>query len=212
MIQLSKTEEPEVLKNNKKVWTQELLAAIAMGNKEEVAKKSKRYNHPQVKSALKLETKEKCAYCEAKVTDVAHGDIEHVTPKSKDSSLTFEWNNLTFACQICNQNKLDKEGIFDPYTEDPANHFIFVGSFVKGRSNRGAFTVRALCLNRTSLIESRQREISRYAEQLEKIHLVADINLRKLILGELLDELATGKPEFIATCKEIVEQHRRTMF
>ncbi len=212
MIRLNKTEEPEFLRNHKEVWTEELLAAIAIGNKEEVAKKTKRYNHPQVKNALKFETKEKCAYCDARVTDVAHGDIEHVTPKSKDVSLTFEWSNLTFACQICNQNKSDKEDIFDPYTEEPANHFIFTGPFLRGRSECGAVTVRALALNRPSLLESRQREISRYADELEKIHLVADRNLKKLILSELLEEFATGKPEFIATCKEIVEQHSTKIF
>lgn len=108
MIRLAKGEEPQILRDNRENWTTELLAAVAADDKNEIKKKTKRYNHPDVKDALKRETSEKCAYCEAKITVVAHGDIEHVSPKSLDRTLTFVWENLTFACQICNQKKIYK--------------------------------------------------------------------------------------------------------
>ncbi|MBP8275495.1 MAG: HNH endonuclease, partial [Propionivibrio sp.] len=172
MIKLTKGLEPEVLIRNKENWTHDLLAAVRAQDAERIKAVTKRYNHPEVKSALKEETHQKCAYCEAKVTDVAHGDIEHVTPKSLNREQTFEWRNLTFSCQICNQNKSAKEGIIDPYIDEPNDHMFFAGAFVKGRSLEGSRTVLELKLNRVALIESRNREIERYADQLEKIFLI----------------------------------------
>lgn len=204
MIKLTKGAEPEVLIRNKEKWTRDLLAAIEANDVVQIKKLTKRYNHPEVKAALKNETHEKCAYCEAKVTDVAHGDIEHVTPKSVNKEKTFEWENLTFSCQICNQNKSDKEGVVDPYVDDPDGHLFFAGAFAKGKTLEGMQTVMELKLNRISLIESRNREIERYADQLEKIFLVPDQRAKNLLLSGLLDELNSGRPEFIAACRLVI--------
>ena len=89
MIKLTKGLEPEVLIRNKENWTHDLLAAVRAQDAERIKAVTKRSNHPEVKSALKEETHQKCDYCEAKVTDVAHGDIEHVTPKSHNREQTF---------------------------------------------------------------------------------------------------------------------------
>jgi len=208
VIKLEKVEEPRVLRDNREAWTADLLAAVAADDKDGIRKKTKRYNHPDVKAALKLETSEKCAYCEAKVTVVAHGDIEHVSPKSLDRTLTFAWENLTFACQICNQKKSAKDGILDPYSIQPFDHLFFAGSFVKGRTEEGARTVLELDMNRVALLESRNREIERYANEIEKVFLSPNIELKRLILDSLLADLATGKPEFIAACRTLVEAYR----
>lgn len=208
MIKLIKGPEPEVLIDNKGKWTRDLLAAIEEGNAEKISTVTKRYNHPKVKTALKEETRQKCAYCEANVTDVAHGDIEHVTPKSLSREKTFEWENLTFACQICNQNKSNKEGVVDPYKEEPNEHIFFAGAFAKGRSLKGTRTVAELKLNRIALIESRNREIERYADQLEKVFLIPDERTKELLLASMLDELDGGRPEFIAACRMVLGQYR----
>lgn len=208
MIKLRKGEEPRILKDNRETWTAELLAAVAANDKDEIKRKTKRYNHPEVKAALKQETSEKCAYCEAKVTVVAHGDIEHVSPKSLDRTLTFSWENLTFACQICNQKKSVKENILDPYSIEPADHLFFAGSFIKGRTQEGAQTVLELDLNRVALLESRSREIERYANEIEKVFIIQYRELKQLILDNLLADLETGKPEFIAACRTVVETYR----
>lgn len=208
MIRLTKGQEPQVLKDNGATWTAELLSAVAANDEDEIRKKTKRYNHPDVKAALKQETSEKCAYCEAKVTVVAHGDIEHVSPKSLDRTLTFAWENLTFSCQICNQIKSAKDGILDPYVIQPDVHLFFAGAFVKGRTLEGTRTVLELEMNRAPLLESRNREIERYANEIEKIFLIPDVNLKRLILDNLLADLETGKPEFIAACSALVEMYR----
>ncbi|MGE4531415.1 MAG: HNH endonuclease [Acidithiobacillus sp.] len=208
MIKLTKGLEPEVLIRNKENWTHDLLAAVRAQDAERIKAVTKRYNHPEVKSALKEETHQKCAYCEAKVTDVAHGDIEHVTPKSLNREQTFEWRNLTFSCQICNQNKSAKEGIIDPYIDEPNDHMFFAGAFVKGRSLEGSRTVLELKLNRVALIESRNREIERYADQLEKIFLIPDERTKELFFLAMLEELDSGQPEFVATCRLILERYR----
>ncbi len=208
MIKLTKGLEPEVLIRNKENWTHDLLAAVRAQDAERIKAVTKRYNHPEVKSALKEETHQKCAYCEAKVTDVAHGDIEHVTPKSLNREQTFEWRNLTFSCQICNQNKSAKEGIIDPYIDEPNDHMFFAGAFAKGRSLEGSRTVLELKLNRVALIESRNREIERYADQLEKIFLIPDERTKELFFLAMLEELDSGQPEFVATCRLILERYR----
>ena len=208
MIKLIKGEEPKILIDNRETWTDELQAAILSQDNDEIRKKTKRYNHTDVKAALKKETSEKCAYCEAKITVVAHGDIEHVSPKSLDPTLTFAWENLTFACQICNQKKSTKNGILDPYSIEPAEHLFFAGSFVKGRTEEGAITVRELEMNRAPLLESRNREIERYASEIEKCFLTQNTRLKQLILDTLLADLETGKPEFIAACRTVLETYR----
>ena len=211
MIKLTKGPEPEVLIANKDNWTSDLLAAIEERNADKIRSVTKRYNHPKVKSALKEETRQKCAYCEANVTDVAHGDIEHVTPKSLNREKTFDWENLTFACQVCNQNKSNKEDVLDPYKEEPNEHIFFAGAFAKGRSLKGTRTVAELKLNRLALIESRNREIERYADQLEKVFLIQDKRTKELLLASMLEELDGGRPEFIAACRMILDQYREAV-
>ncbi|QTW18704.1 HNH endonuclease [Comamonas kerstersii] len=208
MIKLNKGPEPDILTRNKEQWTRELLDACASKDEERIKTLTKRYNHQDIKSALKEETRQKCAYCEANVTDVAHGDIEHVTPKSINREKTFEWTNLTFSCQICNQNKSNKEGILDPYSDEPSDHIFFAGAFAKGKSLVGTRAVLELKLNRIALIESRNREIERYANQLEKIFLIQDERVKDLLLVSMLEELDSGRPEFVATCRILVEQYR----
>ena len=74
------------------------------------------YAAKSVKNALKKAQHEKCCFCEAKVTHVAYGDVEHFRPKGgyrqdPDDPLgrpgyywrAYVWKNLFFSCQLCNQ-------------------------------------------------------------------------------------------------------------
>jgi hypothetical protein len=74
------------------------------------------YGHVTVKNALITLQNGKCCFCEAHVTHVAHGDVEHYRPKGgwmqKDGDkltqpgyywLAFDYSNLYFSCQKCNQ-------------------------------------------------------------------------------------------------------------
>jgi hypothetical protein len=55
------------------------------------------------KKALEREAAQKCAYCEAPTSVVAHGDVEHFRPKSIYWWLAYGFDNYLFSCQICNQ-------------------------------------------------------------------------------------------------------------
>jgi hypothetical protein len=55
------------------------------------------------KKQLKIESGNKCAYCEASTAVVAHGDVEHFRPKSVYWWLAYCYDNYLYACQICNQ-------------------------------------------------------------------------------------------------------------
>src|ERR1700730_8172550 len=129
MIRLIKGEKPDILVRNGQSWTQELLSALAKGKDINAARKN-RYNNRAIKTELLKETGEKCAYCESKFRHVTFGDIEHITPKDSSPELTYEWSNLTIACDVCNTNKGAKVGFIDPYVDDPTTRFKFRGPMI----------------------------------------------------------------------------------
>ena len=147
MRELVKLAKPQILVENEAAWTQALLAVIARGEDPTSTQKG-RYRHPQIKRQLLLETEEKCAYCESKMRHITYGDIEHVIPKSKKPELSFVWENLTMACDVCNTNKgtfyevIDGNNgsiLIDPYVDTPSDHFMFIAEHVRPRpdSTRG---------------------------------------------------------------------------
>jgi uncharacterized protein (TIGR02646 family) len=75
------------------------------------------YGAKSVKNALIKAQQGKCAFCESQVRHIAHGDVEHYRPKGgvrqNDADpleqpgyfwLAYGWENLFFACQLCNQS------------------------------------------------------------------------------------------------------------
>ncbi|WP_428268373.1 hypothetical protein [Haliangium sp.] len=74
------------------------------------------YAAKDVKETLIAMQHGKCAFCEAKITHVTYGDVEHFRPKrgwqQTDADelqrpgyywLAYEWKNLLLSCQLCNQ-------------------------------------------------------------------------------------------------------------
>ena len=55
------------------------------------------------KDQLKIESNDKCAYCEAPTSLVAYGDVEHYRPKSIYWWLAYNYDNYLVSCQLCNQ-------------------------------------------------------------------------------------------------------------
>lgn len=165
MIKLQKLAEPQILIDHGTEWTKKHLENIANGIESTSYLKS-RYNHSQIKDQIVQETSEKCAYCESKLRHIHHGDIEHIFPKSLDESKRFEWNNLTLACEICNQNKSNLDpmmnSILDPYIDNPESSLFFCGPLAVGQDTKGISTETIIGLNRTELMEQRK-------ERLEKI-------------------------------------------
>jgi uncharacterized protein (TIGR02646 family) len=74
------------------------------------------YGHETVKSELKFMQHSKCCFCEAFLTHISSGDVEHFRPKAgfrqRDEDglerpgyywLAYAWDNLLFCCEICNR-------------------------------------------------------------------------------------------------------------
>lgn len=209
MIKLEKGESPKILKDNAGAWTAAFLAKLAVGEKPSDSEATK-YRHPQVKAALLVETNGKCAYCESKLLHIHHGDVEHIFPKSLDPSLRFDWNNLTIACEVCNQKKSDRDPnvdfIVDPYKLDPKDHLRFFGAVISSLGTTyGKNTTSLLELNRAELVERRK-------EKLDAVLCVCDTILRedlplvtrKALLADLMAHEAASKSAYTAMVRAAI--------
>lgn len=199
MIRLTKAAIPPILAAKAAEWTQALLLALRAGGPTEAQKG--RYRHPQIKAALIQETAGKCAYCESKLRHITHGDVEHITPKSSSPEKSFAWENLTLACDICNENKSDYAGeLADPYVIDPEDHFLFLGPVVVPRpgSDVGLITEKLLRLNRSDLIERRLERLLYLNAQLNVIVRVQDHGARSLLLDNMIAHESRREQEYAA--------------
>ena len=159
--------------------------------------KSAIYGHPTVKNRLCQSQHGKCAFCESKVKAVAHGDVEHFRPKAGCQQhatdelgkpgyywLAYEWSNLLFSCQMCNQqgkknlfpldnpadratchhDDLAKEAplLIDPTHLDPESLIGFREevAFPRNGNSVGKATIEILGLNRETLREERRDRLN----------------------------------------------------
>jgi uncharacterized protein (TIGR02646 family) len=211
MIQLKKTPVPEILVRQEENWTRELMDAIATGEKLSDARK-RRYNNKEIKEALLRETSGKCAYCESKLRHVTYGDIEYIVPKSVVPSRTYDWMNLTAACDICNTQKSDVEGLADPYADDPERYYFrFMGPMVTiiPGSEIAKLTLTILELNRAALIERRKEKIENLGRQLEEIVATRDDQTRRVLIEALIESETAANVEFAACARSYVNDKRR---
>ena len=213
MIKLEKGAVPKILEDKSEEWKQTLLEKLSLGTATPTEKA--RYRHPEIKAALVTETHGKCAYCESKLRHIHRGDVEHIAPKSLSPELTFEWTNLTLACEICNQNKSDKDPkhfqILDPYVVDPDLHLMFLGPFVVPTGTpQGISTRLILDLDRPGLVERRK-------EKLEKIMSILGtasrgdlpLEIRKAILRDVQRHEAGESAEYSAMANTAVGEFIR---
>jgi uncharacterized protein (TIGR02646 family) len=211
MIRLHKLGEPAILVANGIAWTKTLVDKVAAGEKPSDAEKS-RYRHPAIKEVLVQETHGKCAYCESKLQHIHHGDVEHIYPKSLNPTKSFEWTNLTLACEVCNQNKSNKDPlmshIIDPYVVDPEDHLMFLGGliFTKG-TQEGTSTRILLELHRAELVEMRNRHVDNIMRIYAQIQ---DVSLpmitRKALYEDLIKNETGPDAQYSAMVKCIVHE------
>jgi uncharacterized protein (TIGR02646 family) len=157
---------------------------------------------------------DKCAFCESKVPHIAHGDVEHFRPKAgyrqdPDDTLgrpgyywlAYEWSNLLFCCQLCNQRFKrnhfplvesvrraksyhdrieDERPLFvHPAGEEPESVLEFCGGRdghilrAIGGDPRGQRTIEALGLNRDELAEMRRDALAPLKRLIECRDLIA---------------------------------------
>jgi uncharacterized protein (TIGR02646 family) len=210
MIKLNKQPEPDILVQNKNKWTSELISYISTGQDIPASIKNK-YNHPDIKSILRIETNGgKCMYCESSIAVVAPEHIEHYRPKKIYPQLTFDWNNLGLSCPKCNMNKSD---VFDedypyinPYTDLPNDHFVFLGTMIVHNPNnkRAKFTELQLELNRPELMEARKERIDTIRLLIDQYEEENNPTLKVLLKKNIDKETAENTPYSMCT-KTVVE-------
>ena len=109
MIRLTRTRSEAAIHQNfrgakKRVFEEELLRNQRRIRRGEIVKHTFNSNRwKPAKNQLFAETGGKCAYCEAPVSPVAFGDVEHYRPKSSYWWLAYCYDNYLAACQLCNQ-------------------------------------------------------------------------------------------------------------
>lgn len=157
------------------------------------------YRAPAVKTLLKAETSDKCAYCESKVPHVDYGDVEHIIPKSVRPALRFSYENLTYTCSVCNTKKSDYHDtecpLLNPFVDEPSEHFMAAGPMVLRlpHSDRGLVTERRLGLNRSKLIERRKERIEGVAALIDQIARTSNPIIREVLRAEVEEECKTER-------------------
>jgi uncharacterized protein (TIGR02646 family) len=202
------------------------------------------YGHSSVKAQLSAEQFGKCCYCEAPFTANGYGDVEHFRPKAailpKGAEqlvypgyywLAYNWQNLLFSCQICNQQfkknhfGLEKEEnrirshhqantlptevplLVDPTNDDPEKAVTFKRENaipVEG-SLRGKYMIEHLGLQRSSLADARQARLEDVERAL--VWATIDPNNEQQLQG-ILEEIPLPRTQLIEMLKaaQLVKQ------
>jgi uncharacterized protein (TIGR02646 family) len=156
--------------------------------------KSGIYGHASVKQQLIDEQHGKCCFCEADFTANGYGDVEHFRPKGGFTTtpsgklnrpgyywLAYDWENLFFSCQICNQRfkknyfPLETEAdratnhtanyrrennlLIHPSLNEPAVHITFNRHVPVGKDKRGRLSIQAFGIDREKLNEVREAHL-----------------------------------------------------
>jgi hypothetical protein len=179
----------------------------------ESALNSGNYKHADNKEALKKAGFDKCMYCESKISHTYYGDIEHIKPKSIFPKLEFVWRNLGFVCAKCNGMKKDKFNescpFVNPYEEEPENHIIAVGAFIKHKqgSERGEITITEIDLNRLDLLERRKETIDQMEKTINACFRTINETLKNNALAELKNDTGLDR-EYSLCVKYLLKAHQ----
>ena len=183
MIKITRIAEPDILRNNRANWLINYINAIenyeidpSPANKAIKENNEKKYNHADIRSALREMSDSKCMYCESHITHIGYPHIEHFRPKSKYPRLCFSWTNLLLACSVCNGKEYKGEkfpskkqnGLFiNPTIENPNIFFHFEFDYLTGVSivnplnERAKTTEKELGLNRAELLKHRNSVVKK---------------------------------------------------
>ena len=207
---------PDTLRRNSKRWTKDLLEAHKKNDKKAIKTAEGKYNKRKIREALKEMYGDLCCYCESTVSVTGLGRIEHRIPKKKCPKNAFNWDNLHWACERCNNAKGDKwdtdNPILDPTadTEIIPTHILIVDELdtieFRHKTGSGETTIEHACLNRLELARAR-REIYNDAQRLKYDLEVAEESLDDMRIREIKDEINKMKEGKYCSCiKMIFEQ------
>lgn len=168
------------------------------------------YKNIKNKEALEKSTNKKCMYCESNISHTSYAHIEHIKPKAiwKFPELEFNWDNLWYACPLCNINKSDKydENFINPYIDDPelflkSNWWIF---FSKKWNNRWELTIDFLKLNRADLLQKRYEKIEEIRPLITRYHQCKIEDQKEAILEQINQEANSDK-EYSFCVKKLIK-------
>ncbi len=191
------------------------------------------YGHSSVKAQLAAEQFGKCCYCEAPFTANGYGDVEHFRPKAAilpDGAeqlvypgyywLAYNWQNLLFSCQICNQQfkknhfGLEKEAnrirshhetatltsegplLVDPTKDNPEKAVTFKreNAIPVNGSLHGMYMIAHLGLQRGALADARQARL----EDVERAMVWAEIDIdNEQQVQAILEKIPLPKAQFL---------------
>ncbi|RIV22601.1 hypothetical protein DYU11_16460 [Fibrisoma montanum] len=152
------------------------------------------YGHLSVKELLIFEQHGKCCFCEADFTANGYGDVEHFRPKAGFTKtlagklnrpgyywLAYDWSNLFFSCQICNQRykknyfpledetQRAKNHTFDyeaevcqlvhPSKDNPEDHITFNRHVPVAKDKRGKLSINGYGIDRPKLNTLREAHL-----------------------------------------------------
>jgi uncharacterized protein (TIGR02646 family) len=203
MIRIVKSRNiPAVLKGNGRTETAKNTAlfdanpASFNSGKSNLEISSAIYGAREVKEQLIAEQFGKCCYCEADFTANGYGDVEHFRPKAGYKQaraekglirpgyywLAYEWTNLLFSCQVCNQRykknyfplvdngkraknhhhaiTREKPLLIHPAKINPEKHIRFRKHVPSGIDDFGNESIYGYGINRPKLNEARERYLN----------------------------------------------------
>jgi len=218
MIRIRKsTTAPHILENAGKIVTAEICRLYNQNptayntGKEKLPIDNGIYGYSSVKTQLQLDQHEKCCFCEADFTANGYGDVEHFRPKAgyRDTPqgklnrsgyywLTYDWQNLYFSCQICNQqykknffplenesnrarnhtDNIDSEEaqLIHPGVDDPDKHLEFRQHIVVHKTVKGQKSIQAYGLARPKINKAREK----YFQDVRKNIALAGVDLESV--------------------------------
>lgn len=234
MIKINKLSTPQILIENRQMWTQELMDAVNhYGGYSKIPQQEKdallsHYKHKDIQSALARSSHNKCAFCECMPGESGNIEVEHFEPKSLYPERTFEWDNLLPVCRKCNEAKSNfdthLEPIINPAKEDPEQVLTYKdlelspipGSATTEKTKK---TIEVCNLNCPRLYRVRADlmvSITEYIEELRgKIASIAEAdtpqkrNIRITKLGnslEQIDALLNEEAAFSGFCRWFITQ------
>lgn len=234
MIKIQKPAAPQVLIDNKAIWTQCLLDAIdTYGGYSKIPESEKsglltHYRHKDIQSVLFASSHHKCAFCECIPGESGNIEVEHFEPKSLYPDLAFEWDNFLPSCRKCNEAKSDFDTrsipIINPTAEDPEEFLTY--SFLRitpltgsGQEDKAQQTIDVCNLNCDRLYKVRaalMKSITEYIDDLkDKMNWIseADTEQKRKIRTtklknsiEVIDSLTTTESAYSGYAKWLIEQ------
>lgn len=156
----------------------------------------------------------RCMYCEHD----RGSQVDHHEPKRRRPDRTFDWDNLLWACGICNDEKTTRyePGVIDPTRHDPLDHLFLssVGTWcARSDDARGAATLRVLPINGRGLEPGRARAYAKLRAEVVALHEApaAEFALREAALRDLVEHEPFGDA-FAALLRQASEAEASAVF